>query len=396
MRMLRYGFGFSQMSIVVAATLLSFISSGARSFLVPHYQPVPNTGSRAACDGLLSSFASPTNLPSRSICATCTWRPIKVPRQQTASAAAKRALHQQAQDDDQHKKSSKRRALVRRGKALIRRVKRPLIPVVGSLMFWWAARTAPAEAKMSHEVSQTPTYSLRPGMSATDMDDVVAGKADIKAHDPTSTAATSPAPAPKKSLSKSIYGDDFEDEDDFDLDDDEDEAFGSRSKSATQADLARSKSMQASQSSQFATYRKEKTSMMYVKVCAGVFLPTFGTMFMREHFRQRKEEAYVQKGLEILEAQKAEYFNVTSTSENSDLEDELKDLKNNSTDTDEDDDDSDDEDDDDDENVGRGRRPKRPRGGGDGDEGGSGGVSGEGEGVSDEDRDRLKNLFDKS
>jgi hypothetical protein len=310
-----------------------------------------------------------------------------------------------AQDDEEPKpRISKRQAIVRRTKSLLRRIKKPLIPIACSLIIW-ASRCDPVEAKMAHEATKSPTYSLRPGMSAADIEDVMAGKKDIKELK-TSTGTGTPAPSskPKASTSKSIYGEDLEDEEDFDLDEEDD--YSSR-RVATQADLARSKSVQASQTSHFASYRKEKSTMMYVKVSAGVFLPTFGTMFVREHFRQRREEAYVQKGLEILEAQKAEYFNVTAKAQDSDLEDALKGIKNNTTDTDDDDDDDDDDSDDDDdadtdEDPGKRRKgPKPPRGGGDGGSmgggSGSGSSSGDGdEGVSDEDRDRLKNLFDKS
>jgi hypothetical protein len=67
-------------------------------------------------------------------------------------------------------------------------------------------------------------------------------------------------------------------------------------------------------------------------------------MIGREYVRRRREERYVKKGLEILEAQKAEYFNITNTKNDVDVEDELKDLKNkNNTQTEDDDDDDDDD-----------------------------------------------------
>lgn len=284
---------------------------------------------------------------------------------------------------------------------------KPLIAVAASVMFWMTSRSPPAEAKMASDAGRAPTYSLRPGMSADDIKDVLSGKSDIRDHDPARVASLTPASKPRESTSKSIYGEGYDDEDDFHLDVDEEEANAS-GKAATKADQQRATSMQASQSSQFSGFQKKKSTMMYVKVGTGLFIPTFGTMFAREHFRSRREEAYVQKGLEILEAQKAEYFNVTSTSEDSDLEDELKGIKNNSTDGDADDEDNDGEDDDDgngdDDETGDDDRPRRgphrptgpsgnPNGGND--SGGSGFDPGYGK-ASDEDRDRLKNLFDKS
>jgi hypothetical protein len=322
----------------------------------------------------------------------------------------------QQSNRDQDEEPAKKRSILTRGRALARRLKRPLIPIVGSLMFWWAARAAPAEAKFSHELTESPTYSLRPGMSRTEADDVLEGKVDVKELKesssviPGGTATKKPAAADKakaKAKAKSIYGDvddeDFEDED-F-LADDDLSSSGTKA-TASQADQALAMAMQAKTSSQFATYRKGNPKSLYIKVSAGLFIPTFGAQIGREMYRRRREEEYVKKGLEILEAQKAEYFNVTSTTNDSDVEDALKGIKKGKDDDDDDDDDDnedddeddDDEDDDDEEDDRRRRPPRRPRGGGDddGDSGSGGGFDPGYGGPSEEDVDRLKNLFNKS
>ena len=66
---------------------------------------------------------------------------------------------------------------------------------------------------------------------------------------------------------------------------------------------------------------KSKTKMLYVKVSVGFFVPTYGSLVVREWYRRRKEEAYVQKGLEVLEAQKKEYFGSDEDEEDEDDED---------------------------------------------------------------------------
>jgi hypothetical protein len=112
----------------------------------------------------------------------------------------------------------------------------------------------------------------------------------------------------------------------------------------------------------------QPTTKMYVTCTFGILVVPVTWLQTREFLRGRREQAYVEKGLKILQAQKAEYFNVTSTSEDSDIEDELKDLKNKDDDNDDDDDDDDDSDDDDDdddeddddEDDDRPSRPKKP------------------------------------
>ena len=117
------------------------------------------------------------------------------------------------------------------------------------------------------------------------------------------------------------------------------------------------------------------------------------------------EQKRVQKGIEIFESQKAEYFNITGKADSDeDLADELKNLKGNSTDTDDDDDDDDYDDDYDGD-----RPPRNPTGQGGG--GGNGGEGGSPTGGSpspprkeppvqerkadDEDIERMKRLFNK-
>jgi hypothetical protein len=324
-------------------------------------------------------------------------------------------LSQQIQENDDNDNDaipeSRQSRLFRRGRNVLGRVKRRLLPVAASLLFWWAVRVSPVSAKPA--TTPTQIYSLRPGMSQTEATDLLEGRLDIKDLKGTVSQQQQQQESPvssKKKPSQSVYGDNVQDaEDDFDLDEEDDNAFNAR-RSVSRADEANAKRMQArTTTQQFAGYDKPKTTMLYVKVGTGLFIPTFGVMFAREHVKQIKEEAYVKKGLAILKAQEAEYFNITSSTTDSELEDELKGLKNNSTDEDdEDDEDEDDEDDDDDdEPENRRRGPKRPRGGGDGDDddGGTGSGSGSGGGsdpgtsdgkFTDEDRNRLNSLFDKS
>jgi hypothetical protein len=334
----------------------------------------------------------PQKLPITTATRLSTCKSGQIVNRKTLSSLV--ALHQQIQDNDDNDTipESRRGRLFRRGKNVLSRVKRRILPVAASLMFCWAIRVSPVSAKPA--AAPTQTYSLRPGMSQTEATGLLEGRLDIG---DLKGAAPQQQEAPvAKKPSQSVYGDVQDAEDDFDLDEEDDNAFNTR-RAASRADEAKAKRMQASStvSQQFAGYHKPKTTMLYVKVGTGLFIPTFGVMFAREHVKQAKEEAYVKKGLAILRAQEAEYFNITSSTTDSEVEDELKGLKNNSTDDDEDDDDVDDEPD----NKRKG--PKRPRGGGDdggsgsGDGGGSGPGKGDGE-FTDEDRNRLNSLFDKS
>lgn len=162
--------------------------------------------------------------------------------------------------------------------------------------------------------------------------------------------------------------------------------------------------------SQFATgamMDSNAKKALSVKVGLFLFVPTMGGMWTREYLRRGREELYVKKGLAILEAQRAEYFNVTgAVAADADVEDEIKKLKKNATKTDDDEDDDDDEnDDDEDENEDTtdrrrsspGNRPKRPSGNDGGGSSSSGPSSDLGYGkASDDDIDKLKNLFGKS
>jgi len=293
------------------------------------------------------------------------------------------------------------------------------VALAGSLLFG-SGLTRPAQAKFSYELGEQRTHSLRPGMSKTQAEQVLQGdedvlkevesksifdKADAEAEKHMAKSEASKGKAPAKSVKKKSSSDFLYD----DIDDDfafteEDVAKGL---TGYQVDNEIANKIKAKTSSQFAAYNKGKSTALTVKVAIALFAPTFGGMFIREHVRQRKEEAYVKKGLEILEAQKAEYFNVTSTAADSDVQDALKGLKKgkNATDTkdkkDVDNDDDDDDNDDDDEDAAPPRssssppRPKRPSGGGDKDSSGSGSDPGYGR-PSDEELDRLNKLFGKS
>ena len=266
--------------------------------------------------------------------------------------------------------------------------------VLMAAVFWSTARPA-AHAKFSYELNETPTHSLRPGMSKNQADRLDEGELDVSELESASIfqQPTESAAAESKQKQSSFgYGEE-EDDDDFFLEEDE-------SGAASQADQATAEKLQARTTKEFAAYQQGKSKSLTIKVGLCFFVPTYGFMIVREYVRRRREETYVQKGLEILEAQKAEYFNVTAKSDDSDVEDELKGLKNNSTstdddDTDEDKDDDDDDSEDDDEPPKPSRRsgkPKRPSGDGGGDEGGDPGYGK----PSDEDLDRLNKMFGKS
>ena len=214
--------------------------------------------------------------------------------------------------------------------------------------FITTGRSLPAKAKFSYELSESPTTSLRPGMNRDQAELVEKGELDAK------TLPTSTSSSPSKSSSKSSalstttrqskkaratkldFVDASEDDDDEDfLQDDVVGSVGS------QSDQAAATELQATMTSNFASYRAIDKKTTTVKVALTLFVPTFGGMFLREFLRRGREEEYVKKGLEILEAQKAEYFNVTGVADDSDVEDELKGLKKKGDDDDDDDDDDD-------------------------------------------------------
>ena len=225
--------------------------------------------------------------------------------------------------------------------------------------------------------------------------------------------------SPKNNKDDDSY-DEFSD--DVDLDDDMEEwdsistsNSGPTTLAAPSAAMAAASGPSSSGFASNADRSARKQRMTQIQVGTLIFGPTFGGTMIREYVRRRREEAYVTKGLEIQKAQYAEYFNVTETTKDSDLEDELKGIKNkNETSTDDDEDEDDDEqdnsndddeeddsDEDDDEpepprgSSSRGG-PKRPSPPGDGgSSGGSDADPGYGK-PSDEDLDRLNSMFNKS
>ncbi len=273
-----------------------------------------------------------------------------------------------------------------------------------------------AQAKFSYELSESPTYSLRPGMSSEQAQMLLKGEASIDQVVPTTPDDSSQPATSANKAKESLYGDYTDEEDDDFADALEPTApvvdrrlMGGKKTTVPEAPKARSQ--------QFAARDQGKSPVLYAKVAAGLFVPTFGGMFLREYIRRQREEEYVKKGLAILAAQKAEYFNLTS-SEGDDEGLNKKNGTNSDQDDDKNDDDEDDDDDDDDDDDGgeddtspssstRGR-PKRPRGGGGGDgsddknKGGNGNQGGSGSNdygygrPSDEDLDKLNQLFRKS
>lgn len=311
----------------------------------------------------------------------------------------------------------------------VKKCKRYSLPFIASVYFWFGLRVPEADARLTEQTTiEQVNFDLRSDHAAEESirggSDVLERKEQRYAEIPTvgnSEMRTSTKENPRHSnkskkekkkakKSKSIYGDieDGDFEDDFGFDDD----APKQPNSVTKADIARAQAMQSNTAQmQFMAYKK-KDPYLKLKVGAAIFIPTFGGQSLREFYRRRKEETYVQKGLEIMRAQEKEYFNITNTTADSDVVDELKKLKDkdkDDDDSDDDDEDSDDDqdndvddsDDDDDDEPDRSRRPKKPRGGGPKNDGG--GSSGTGGGfdpgygnASDEDKERLKNLFDRS
>jgi hypothetical protein len=255
----------------------------------------------------------------------------------------------------------------------------------------------PANAKYGYELDKT--MSLRPGMSREAIEQVERGEVSVdealaeqkqQARDKSTTAEESLKQEKKKhTSSSSLYGDD-EDQDD-------DELLGAdiTYAPASQADQTAAAQLQGMQRSQFAAKIKGRSSFQTIKVGVGLFIPTFGAMCVREYVRQGREEAYVKKGLEVLKAQRAEYFNITESTSDVELEDELKGLKKNETAIYDDEEDDDDDDDEEPEPPSRQtRKPLGPRPDAGG-AGGGAGASGNGR-PSEEDINRLKRLLNKS
>ena len=271
-------------------------------------------------------------------------------------------------------------------------------------------------------------YSLRPGVSREQaeqlgsgvMPDEIRDNIDSKTAVGATTGLSKEEAAAKAKQKDTLYGD-YDDYDDEDYAADEEE-FGDFSygntvapsrqrqksfSSETDGSNQISKGAKSTFSGISSDTSKTKPFSLYAKVSLACFLPTFGVFGVRDFLRTRQEEKNVKKAIEIVDAQRAEYFgidkdgnNITAT-EDSDIEDELKDLKEGDEDEDSDDDDEDDEDDDDDEDEPPRRRrslPKPPKGP-EGDGSGGGGFDGfddDDDGPSDEDIQRLGDIFNKS
>ena len=306
-----------------------------------------------------------------------------------------------------------------------RRLRRTAISLALASSLWMrrpgTVLAAPAEKPV--------TVSLRPGMSREQAKAVEVGDVTViqeieqapsvfKSAGTTTSTTTGGSSSGSKAKkggsdqtkSKSAF-DYYGDEDDDEEDDFLNDIGHDFSVPASQADKALAERLQSSTSDKFAARYQTKSKATTFKVGLAFFGPTYGFMIVREYVRRRREETYVKKGLEILKAQKAEYFNVTETTPDSDVEDALKNLKNkNSTKADDDDDDDDDDYDDDDDNdedddddepePPRRRPPRKPLGNGPKGDGGAGSGSksddpGYGK-PSDEDIDRLKRLYGNS
>ena len=189
-------------------------------------------------------------------------------------------------------------------------------------------RSKPAEAKFSYEIREERKYSIRPGATREQATQLMDGEVPGDFADSKSVFDEQEmAPSKKKELTMSKskskqtfdYGDD-DDEDELDFFDDEGGNVvksPSSPSSISASKKATAEKLHSSTKSSFTGIdtSKTKTRSMYLKVSVGLFIPTWGAMGVREFVRRRKEEAYVKKGLEILEAQKAEYFNSSSISE---------------------------------------------------------------------------------
>ncbi|GKY97904.1 hypothetical protein MPSEU_000748400 [Mayamaea pseudoterrestris] len=284
-----------------------------------------------------------------------------------------------------------------------------------------ASSSTAAAPPVSNSHITEKVYSIRPGMNQEQAQKLSTGDVDAeelqeqlatRSSLTTTTTESDSKVSSAKQKASSLFGRKgkqakkknslYAGMDDDDLDEEDDEDF------MDESDILPPSSQAASQSKGASPYKNTRTQfagidntpneqaqrVLTAKIATALFIPTFGFLWTREFFRRRREEKYVKKGLEIMEAQRAEYFNVTSTANDADLEDELKGLKNETK--------TDDDDDDDDEDEPppppRGGRPKRPSPRGpSGGEGGRGGAPDAGYNkASSADIDKLKNLFNKS
>ena len=300
----------------------------------------------------------------------------------------------------------------------------------GSIASVLGGAPAPAYARTLQDTLEegTQIYSLRPGVSRAQaeqltsgvMPDEVRDNVDSKTAIGATTGLSKEESAAKAKQKDTLYGD-YDDYDDEDYAADEEEfgesAYGNTVTKARQksfsSDTDTSNSISKGTKQTFtgisSDSSKTKPMALYAKVSLACFVPTFGLFGVRDFIRTRTEEKNVKKAIEIVDAQRAEYFgvdkdgnNITATEESDgDIEDELKDLKDGEDDDDEDDDDDDEDDEDDDEDEEdeppRRRRslPKPPKG-----PSGSGGFEGfdddDDDGPSDEDIARLGDIFNKS
>ena len=236
------------------------------------------------------------------------------------------------------------------------------------------------------------TVSLRPGMTVAQREEAQNGNLEKvlqeleerqEAQRAQQKASAAKKKTPRKKATKSSFDDYGDDEDDMEENAVLEEAAASMVISQEAKDEA--ERLKEGRRDNFAGYHQEATKSLYIKVGVAFFVPTYGTLAVREFVRRRKEADYIEKGLEVLKRQKAEYFNETEVTDEDDEDDE--------DDDEDDDDDYEDDDDDYDEPVSRRKpRPKPDGGGGD-----SGGTDGNGYGKpSDEDLDRLNKLYGKS
>lgn len=289
-------------------------------------------------------------------------------------------------------------------------------PMTIALALSYGLRLSPAEAKFSYEIREDRKYSIRPGASEEQATQWSEGEEEPEEKPAltTTTALNSKEKQAKEATSKKKKNEafDYGDDDDFDFleRDEEIRQAPTSSTSRTKAEVANAAKFQERTAKDFTGIdsSKSKSKALYLKVSVGLFIPTWGAMGVREFVRRRKEETYVKKGLEILEAQKAELFGVNETTADSDIADELKELKaaeeDDAKDNDEEGLDSDDEDgdedgdeDDDDDDDG----PRRPSKGGpkkpSGDGGGEGGSTDDNGGrPSEDDLKKLGDIFKRS
>jgi hypothetical protein len=327
-----------------------------------------------------------------------------------------------------------------------RRVKRLASGLVGGAAAW-TTKQAPAHAKFSYEIIQEQrTHSLRPGVNQNQAEQMLEGElpedlpeaesifqrkttespptnSNRNSNSKTATKKSEATTAKNKKKTTSFdYGDEEEGDEEFLEDQALDTEAAASSATSSSSNQALGELVQSRSKSSFTgvvNRSPAKSTALRAKLSVGLFIPTLGAMFLREFVRRGKEEKYVKKGLEILKAQKAEYFNVTATDDgdgksDSEIQDELNELKDDDDEDDDDDDEDDDDDDDDDDDEpeppkSRRTPPKKPSGGGSGNSNsGSGGTGtsnspkkggdngGEDQKPSDEDLKKLGDLFDKS